>query len=128
MSNELTWIAIAVVEHEGQFLVGLRPDGIPLAGFSEFPGGKVEPHESAEAAAVRECLEETGLEVTIVEAFPEHQHQYAHGQMRLSFFRCRLNRFDMLPRAPFHWVDRKDLRSLRFPAGNDGLLEILVAK
>ncbi len=54
-----TRIAIAVVEHDGNFLIGLRPSGAVLGGLWEFPGGKVEPDETPEAAAARECLEET---------------------------------------------------------------------
>ena len=50
-------IAIAVVEHEGRFLIGLRPPGAPLAGLWEFAGGKLEPGETPQMAAARECLE-----------------------------------------------------------------------
>lgn len=52
-------IAIAVVQRGEQFLIGQRPLGVALAGLWEFPGGKVLPGESPEAAAVRECQEET---------------------------------------------------------------------
>ena len=58
-------IAVAVVEHDGRFLVGLRPAGKPLAGFSEFPGGKVHSGETPAEAAERECREETGLSVVV---------------------------------------------------------------
>ena len=48
-------IGIAVVEHEGRYLVGTRgPDG-PLAGYAEFPGGKCLPDELPEMCAIREC-------------------------------------------------------------------------
>src|SRR4029079_19393384 len=57
-----TPIAIAIVEHSGSFLVGRRPEGAALAGLWEFPGGKIEPGETAEEAAGREWLVETGLD------------------------------------------------------------------
>ena len=63
-----TLIAIAVVEHEDRLLVGRRPAGVPLSGYCEFPGGKVKPNESSKEAAVRECLEETGLSVIVADA------------------------------------------------------------
>jgi 8-oxo-dGTP pyrophosphatase MutT (NUDIX family) len=50
-----------VVESAGRILVGLRPAGVPLAGLSEFPGGKCEADETPRSCAVRECREETGL-------------------------------------------------------------------
>ena len=62
-------VAIAIVEQNGQFLVGVRPESVPLAGFAEFPGGKVHDDETAAAAAVRECHEETGLQVVVEREF-----------------------------------------------------------
>ncbi len=54
--------SVALVQRQGKFvLVGerLRP---PLAGWYAFPGGKLEPDETHEAAARRELLEETGID------------------------------------------------------------------
>ena len=49
--------------HDGQLLLASRPEGKPYAGYWEFPGGKVEPDETDEAAAKRELLEELGVEM-----------------------------------------------------------------
>ena len=84
-----TDIAIAIVEDQERFLIGRRPPGVPLAGFWEFPGGKVKPGESHRDAAVRECLEESGIEVEVVDEFPTHTETYDYGTVRLSFFHCR---------------------------------------
>ena len=46
-------IAIAVIEQDGHFLIGKRPCGEPLAGLWEFPGGKIEPGETPQAAAAQ---------------------------------------------------------------------------
>jgi len=115
-------IAIAVVEHEGRFLIGQRPPGVALAGLWEFPGGKVEPGETPEMAAVRECLEETGLAVDVIGAYPVHDHQYDHGAVRLHFFRCRPTDRPSAPAAPFRWVKREALADYAFPPGNAALL------
>ncbi len=125
MSSNPSLIAVAVVEHRGQFLVGVRPPGVPLAGYSEFPGGKVEAGERPADAAARECLEETGLAVEVVGEFPDRIQQYAHGRLRLRFFQCRVHNGQPAPRAPFRWVARDQLAALRFPAGNDRLLAML---
>ena len=53
--SSATRIGIAVVESAGQVLVGLRPEGVPLAGMAEFPGGKCEQDETPRSCAVREC-------------------------------------------------------------------------
>jgi mutator protein MutT len=120
-------IAIAVVRHQGRYLVGRRPEGAPLAGLWEFPGGKAEPEESLEAAAVRECLEEAGLEVAVTGEFPPVAHTYAHGVVELHFFACQLVGPSQEPRAPFRWVDGSELGRLEFPAANREMVEGIVA-
>jgi len=54
-------VAGVLVDAEGRVLVAQRPPGKHLAGFWEFPGGKVEPGETAHAALVRELEEELGI-------------------------------------------------------------------
>jgi 8-oxo-dGTP diphosphatase len=119
-------IAIAVVEQDGCFLVGQRPPGVPLAGLWEFPGGKVEPGESPEQAASRECREETGIAVQVLGEYPPQEQQYDHGRVQLRFFRCCPLRKDELPAAPFRWVRRRELKEYDFPEGNRCLLSLLL--
>ena len=124
-----TPIAIAVVEHNGQFLIGQRPEGVPLAGLWEFPGGKIEPSETPEAAAVRECLEETGLAVEPLSRYPEHVQTYDHDRVRLFFIACRLELgAGRPPNPPFRWANYEELATLEFPAGNKKLLELLLSR
>lgn len=119
-------IAIAVVEHEGCFLVGQRPPGVPLAGLWEFPGGKVEPQETACEAAVRECREETELAVEAERTWLVQEEDYPHGRVRLHFVACRLAMQEINPpKPPFRWVPRHELPSYQFPSGNRGLLDLL---
>ena len=55
--------AIAVVIHEGRVLL-VRRKNAPDAGLWGFPGGHVDPGETALAAAARELAEETGVVAT----------------------------------------------------------------
>jgi 8-oxo-dGTP diphosphatase len=122
-----TPIAIAVVEHEGRFLIGRRSEGVPLAGLWEFPGGKVELGESPEDAAVRECHEEAGLEVEPVCCYLEEVHRYDHDSVHLFFVACRLLSAEIVPQPPFEWVPREGLSQREFPKGNCRLLDLLLA-
>jgi 8-oxo-dGTP diphosphatase len=56
-------VAAALIDRDGRVLVQLRPPGKAMAGLWEFPGGKVEPGETPEAALVRELEEELGIVV-----------------------------------------------------------------
>ncbi|MCA9122857.1 MAG: (deoxy)nucleoside triphosphate pyrophosphohydrolase [Planctomycetaceae bacterium] len=128
MADEPTQIAIAIVEQEGCFLVGKRPPGKPLAGYAEFPGGRVESGETPDQAVVRECREETGLSIEVVGSYEERCHRYSHDRVHLHFFRCRLTKDGESLKSPFTWVEREQLGSLRFPAANDDILRELMGR
>lgn len=59
-------VVAAVIEREGRFLLGRRPEHKRHGGLWEFPGGKLDPEEDAGQAARRELDEEMRLEVTAV--------------------------------------------------------------
>jgi len=54
--------AVALIDTDGRVLLAQRPEGKSLAGLWEFPGGKVEPGETPEAALIRELHEELGID------------------------------------------------------------------
>lgn len=83
-----TEVAAAVIERpDGSFLMASRPPGKVYAGWWEFPGGKIEPGESARHALDRELREELGL--TVDRAYPwlSHAFDYEHARVMLRFFR-----------------------------------------
>jgi 8-oxo-dGTP diphosphatase len=55
--------AVALVDADGRVLLAQRPAGKPMGGLWEFPGGKVDPGETPEAALIRELGEELGIDV-----------------------------------------------------------------
>lgn len=119
-------ISIAVVERGTEVLIGLRPDGVPLAGFWEFPGGKVAPGETSQAAAVRECREETGLDVTIAGEFQPQTHTYEHATVAIRFFRCHIvDDSGSKPAGSFRFVEKSSLSNYRFPDANAQLIQDL---
>ena len=122
-----TAVAIGIVEHAGQFLVGVRQPGQALPGLAEFPGGKLEPGETVDQAVCREVFEETGLRVRPTAWRREVEHHYGHGRVRLTFVRCRLEAPGE-PRFPFRWLPPHELTQLRFPAANATLLRELLTE
>jgi mutator protein MutT len=123
--TDRTIIAIAVVEHDDQFLVGRRPPNVPLAGLWEFPGGKVEPSETPEQTAIRECQEEAGLFVEVVERYEVRDYDYDHATLKLHFYSCRPLEPTTPPKGSFRWVRRDELGNLDFPSANGPLIEQL---
>lgn len=120
-------IAVAVVERDDQFLVGERPSGVALAGYAEFPGGKLREGESPAEAALRECREETGLVVEIIQPLGTVHHEYEQGSLVLHFFHCQLaDPKSFFPQSPFCWVARQKLASLQFPPANRNVIQRLL--
>ena len=98
-----------------------------MAGFWEFPGGKCEPGETPEAAAIRECREETGLEVVLLGARAHFAHTYAHGHVELFYYDVKTKDPGASPESSsgFLWVDAKELTGLCFPDANAPVLASL---
>lgn len=81
-------VAAAVIhDAAGRFLLAQRPTGKAFEGYWEFPGGKVEPGESAAAAVCRELHEELGIEVDSAYPWLTRDFEYPHAAVRLRFFR-----------------------------------------
>lgn len=125
--NQTSPIGIAVVEHLGCYLVGIRGDNGPLPGYAEFPGGKCRPGETPCECAVRECLEETGLAVTAGKLLLNRTFRYPHGHVDLHFWQCHLQQTEDLGRIDngFRWMPAAELASQKFPEANGPLIELL---
>jgi 8-oxo-dGTP diphosphatase len=82
-------VAAVLQQPDGRFLLAQRPAGKAYAGYWEFPGGKVEVHETAEAALQRELHEELGIDITAAYPWLSREYDYEHAAVRLDFFRVR---------------------------------------
>ena len=81
-------VAAAVIERpDGAFLMASRPQGKVYAGWWEFPGGKVEPGETARHALERELGEELGISLETAWPWLNRAYDYEHARVMLRFFR-----------------------------------------
>ena len=124
-----TPIAIAVVEQDGCFLVGRRPPSVPLAGLWEFPGGKVEPGETPEAALIRELKEELDIDTwaSCLAPLTFASHSYDDFHLLMPLFACR--KWQGTVRATegqtLAWVRPNQLRDYPMPPADIPLIPIL---
>jgi 8-oxo-dGTP diphosphatase len=99
MPEALVTIAVAVVVHEGHVLVGRRSLHAAAApGLDEFPGGKLEVHETVDQALRRELQEELGITIGPTHPWRVELMDYPHARVRLHF--CKV----------FQWVGELQMR------------------
>ena len=63
-------VAAAILDDDGRLLAAQRASPSALAGGWELPGGKVEAGERVEDALVRECIEELGVRIELLDRLP----------------------------------------------------------
>jgi 8-oxo-dGTP diphosphatase len=79
-------VAVGVlIRPDGDFLLTSRPPGKVYEGYWEFPGGKLEPGESVEAALRRELQEEIGVTIGPAHPWKVEMVDYPHALVRLNF-------------------------------------------
>ena len=72
----MTTVVAAVIERNGRVLIAQRKRTAQHPLKWEFPGGKVEPDETPEAAVVRELQEELGIRAQVGPEIVRYEFQY----------------------------------------------------
>jgi mutator protein MutT len=117
-------IALALVWRDGRLLVTRRPEGVHLAGFWEFPGGKLRPGETARACAEREVAEETEVVARAESERAPILWDYADRSLLLLPVNCVWVAGEGARRevAGLRWVLPEELGALEFPPANGALV------
>ncbi len=121
--------AAALIDPDGRVLLAQRPEGKSMAGLWEFPGGKVEPGESPEAALIRELSEELGIETkeSCLAPLCFASHGYESFHLLMPLFACR--RWDGVatPREGqrLAWVRPRELGNYPMPPADLPLIPML---
>lgn len=123
--------AVALVDADGRVLLQQRPEGKPMAGLWEFPGGKLEPGETPEAALVRELQEELGIDTHVSCLAPAAFASETLGErhMLLLLYICRKWTGTVIAReaAALKWVRPVQMHALDMPPADRPLIGLLDA-
>jgi len=121
--------AVALIDSDCRVLLAQRPEGKSMAGLWEFPGGKVEPGETPEAALVRELHEELGIDTwaSCLAPLTFASHSYPDFHLLMPLFACR--KWQGIPQAHegqrLAWVRANALRDYPMPPADIPLIPIL---
>lgn len=83
-------VACAIIEQGGKVLATQRSEAMSFPLKWEFPGGKIKDGETAPECLVRECHEELGAEIAVVQLLSPVTHHYPAFTVTLYPFRCRI--------------------------------------
>jgi len=121
--------ACVLVNDQGLVLITRRPQGKPLAGLWEFPGGKVEADETPEAALIRELREELGIAVAPGRLTPLTfaSHAYPEFHLLMPVFVCRHWQGEMAANEGqgIAWVRPEALSDYAMPPADEPLKDTL---
>jgi len=121
--------AVALIDVDGRVLLAQRPEGKSMAGLWEFPGGKVDPGETPEAALIRELDEELGISThaSCLAPLTFASYGYPDFHLLMPLFACR--RWEGTPVSregqALRWVRVQDLRDYPMPPADVPLIAVL---
>lgn len=121
-------VTAAIIEKEGLIFAARRKGGKDLAGYWEFPGGKLEEGETPRQCLKRELREEFGIECTIGSFFDTSIHAYREKTIKLLcyFAAHRKGEFRLTDHDQIIWLPPSGLPSLRWAPADLPLMNSLV--
>lgn len=122
-------VAGALVDPDGRVLIARRPEGKRMAGLWEFPGGKVAPGETPEAALIRELQEELGVDTreSCLAPIAFASHRYDDFHLLMPLYVCRVWKGSPSPREgqELAWVRPPRLSDYPMPPADAPLVALL---
>ncbi len=121
--------ACALIDIDGRVLLARRPEGKKMAGLWEFPGGKLDPGETPEAALIRELKEELGIDVSAacLAPFAFASHAYDRFHLLMPLYVCRRWKGLLKGREgqTLAWVRPQKLTDYEMPPADKPLIPLL---
>lgn len=129
MKKIINVVAAAIIK-EDKIFCAQRPEGKSLAGYWEFPGGKLEIGESPEEALIREIKEEFDADIEIIDYVNEASYDYDFGTVIMKTFRAKLlsDKLELLEHQDSKWLTSEELNTLEWAPVDIPAVEILRKK
>ncbi|MDO5443381.1 MAG: (deoxy)nucleoside triphosphate pyrophosphohydrolase [Bacteroidia bacterium] len=116
-------VVAALIVHDGRIFATQRGYG-EWKGYWEFPGGKVEPEETPEAALKREIREELATEISVGRYVTTVEWDYPTFHLSMRCYLCSVvsGSLTLLEHEAAAWLDREHLRSVQWLPADEGII------
>ena len=93
----------------------------------EFPGGKIEPGETPEAALHREILEELDTEIAVGDKITTIEYNYPEFHLTMECFLARVlaGRLVLKEHEAARWLKKNELNSVKWLPADQTIIELL---
>lgn len=117
----------AVLVEDGRVFAAKRGPGKSMAGYWEFPGGKIEPGETPQAALARELREELGVDVIVGPFLVSSTHDLGTSVIELSTYMCQISsgNLTLTEHIQSRWITRSELNMLDWAPADLPTVELL---
>lgn len=122
-------VTCAIIERAGRVLATQRSAAMSMPHKWEFPGGKIDPGETAEECLRRELLEEIGIQARIGRSLPASTHQYPTFTITLHPFICTIEEGEIVlhEHEALLWLEPGELLCLDWAEADIPVLEAYLA-
>ncbi|MFN8154222.1 MAG: (deoxy)nucleoside triphosphate pyrophosphohydrolase [Bacteroidia bacterium] len=123
-------VAAIILRGDGKFLIARKKTGKPLAGYWEFPGGKMEPDELPEEAIRREIHEELNLTLRDIREYCHYRFQASHRVLEFTFFiaGCEETPMQLTDHDQIVWITPAELKTYHFAPADVTAVSLILEK
>lgn len=120
-------VVAAIIIENGKVFATQRGYGEFKDGW-EFPGGKIEPDETPEAAVVREIREELDIEIEVLELLGTVEYDYPKFHLSMDCFICKIKSGNLVLKEheAAKWLTKETLDSVEWLPADQGLIGEIV--
>jgi 8-oxo-dGTP diphosphatase len=120
-------VTAAIMVRDNHVFAARRIPGAHMAGFWEFPGGKIEAGETPEACLSRELHEEFGITTIVGDFFGESLFDYGTKIIRLMAYRVEhvAGDFKLLAHDELRWLSLDELDQVKWAPADVTLVDQL---
>ena len=124
---DLIKVVCGIIKDDEKYFVCRRKPEKSQGGYWEFPGGKIEPHESSQVALIRELEEELKMEVEILDHIGTSMFTYEKFNCELQGFLCSLKSYEgfLSDHDEFAWVGKEEMDQLKMAPADRPLIELI---